>query len=198
MKGSGYRSITADTHRIDPVLAIACEAAGIALEDFSRAIFKRGTDHIMFINPGEVRIRNGALLTTSSSVVWSALPQPAPVPYVSSQNGLTTPGGSTIHGGNMHNVNVTGGHHGGGPGMHSGTLSRGGIFTPSAHSHMHHQSHMSYGQSSQHGSMHSGYGGGGGGGRQHGLAPGSINAPSWAPMDNNNQHYNPRTPKKQQ
>ena len=203
MKGSGYRSITADVHRIDPLLVEACKVAEINLEDFCRLLFKRGTDYIMFINPGEVRIRNGALLTTSASVVWSINPPPANLPQHSSvtpstangMGGLHTPGGSTIHGVNMHNANA-GGHMS--TQTTTGTLSRGGsLFTPTGH-----MPYVPGGTASQHGSHIGGQGsqvmssgapsfGGGTTSTSGHLHRNAIHAPAWTPMD----AYT-RTPKK--
>jgi len=68
-RGSGYRAITFDSLRTDPALLCAAVAAQIEPEKLSEA-FKRVVDHTMFVNPGEVKVRNGALLTTSSTVLW--------------------------------------------------------------------------------------------------------------------------------
>jgi hypothetical protein len=189
MKGSGYRSITADSHRIDPLLVNACSEANIPLEDFCRLVFRRGNDHIMFINPGEVRIRNGALLTTSSSLLWSANPQPVVPSNVSTPGSLMTPGGSTIHGGNINNSNVNGSM---APPYTStsGTLSRNGMhFTPSIQQVPSSAYLQNSGQlGSTHGSIsHSNYGNSVHGSSSTGPTQGghlhrnAINAPAWAP-----------------
>lgn len=69
LRGSGYRAIIYDTVRVDPCLVSAAIAAKLTLDDLHNA-FKRVIDHTMFVNPGEVKVRNAALLTSNSIILW--------------------------------------------------------------------------------------------------------------------------------
>ena len=89
-KGSAFRAISADFYRIDPILIEACRVADIELKEFCRSISRCGADHVMFINPGEVKIRNCALLTTSSTVIWSLRPVKSMTPSTSSSQTPTS------------------------------------------------------------------------------------------------------------
>lgn len=173
IRGSGYRAITADTHRLDPLLVKACQAAEVPLEDFCRCVFKRGSDYTMFINPGEVRIRNGALLTTSSTQLWTSNPQQATGHHSSTTPVTGTPNGLA-----------------GGPNP-SLIPSRGALFTPSHHSYTPtgNQSMHSGGHNSHH-HHHHGYGSMGShqGHQQQHLGRSSIHAAAWVPSESSHYH----------
>lgn len=81
LRGSGFRSISFD-NRLDPVLVAAAKRAGIDSKllsakeldtDVDKVMVKlldRARGKIMFINPGEVKVANAALLSAPPRCIW--------------------------------------------------------------------------------------------------------------------------------
>jgi len=73
--GSAYRTISYD-HRIDPILVQASENAGI--KNIERLL--ESSRYIMFVNPGEVKIKNVSNADTfwdaDVETIWRKAPQP--------------------------------------------------------------------------------------------------------------------------
>jgi hypothetical protein len=135
-KGSGYRSITLDLLRTDPILLCAAVASNISHEALKEAL-KRANEHTMFVNPGEVKVRNCMLLTASAQVLWSSRPQPDEL-----SQGHLTPHHSSSHNGFQSTTTTPSKHFA--PNAPSWTPQHGG------HSHIH--SHGNHGHGGPHGS----------------------------------------------
>merc|ERR1719223_692890 len=67
-KGSGFRSVAFD-HSLDNILREACMVAGLTNPE---KLLEGARFNIMFVNPGEVKVQNAALLSGPPDVIWSA------------------------------------------------------------------------------------------------------------------------------
>jgi hypothetical protein len=103
-RGSGYRTLSYD-HRIDPILVQASEAAGI--KNIERLL--ENTRYIMFVNPGEVKLKNVSNPDTfwdaDVETIWRKAPQDekndkaeSTSPVQNNSNGTSTSSGSQSEG----------------------------------------------------------------------------------------------------
>jgi len=67
LRASAYRSISYD-NRLDPLLVQAAKLA--AIKEMTRRL-KDVRHHIMYVNPGEVKIKNTCLWTSTAETIWS-------------------------------------------------------------------------------------------------------------------------------
>jgi protein Tob/BTG len=68
-RGSGYRSISFD-HRMDPILTKVAKSCGFERQVENR--FRAVRSFVMYINPGEVRLKNNRLASSPAEVIWSS------------------------------------------------------------------------------------------------------------------------------
>mmetsp|Transcript_24307 Transcript_24307/g.34316 ORF Transcript_24307/g.34316 Transcript_24307/m.34316 type:complete len:143 (-) Transcript_24307:319-747(-) len=65
-RGSGFRSVSYD-NRLDPMLCRASKGAGI---DTIEKHLEHARNQIMFVNPGEVKLANAALLSAPATCIF--------------------------------------------------------------------------------------------------------------------------------
>ena len=69
LRGSAYRAIVCEPHHMDSQLRRAAELTGIAAAQLDK-LLQPARFRVMYVNPGEVKVHNTALMSSGAETIW--------------------------------------------------------------------------------------------------------------------------------